>query len=67
MSKILAIICEYNPFHNGHLYQVDQAKSKSGAKNVVAVISGSIVQRGDFAIFDKIKRAEIRHTDKDKK
>lgn len=61
MNKIntIGIIAEYNPFHKGHLYQVEQAKLKSGAQNVVAIISGSIVQRGDFAIFDKMARAEM--------
>ena len=52
--KTAAIICEYNPFHNGHKYLVDQAKSSNDA--VVCIMSGSFVQRGDIAIFDKWTR-----------
>ncbi len=60
MIKIetVGIVAEYNPFHNGHLYQLKEAKRISGAKNIVAVMSGTVVQRGDFAIFDKWARAE---------
>ena len=41
MAKVLAIIAEYNPFHNGHLYQIEEAKKQTGADYVVAVISGN--------------------------
>lgn len=54
--KITGIVAEYNPFHNGHKYQADMAKKDCDA--VVAVMSGSFVQRGDVAIFDKFTRAE---------
>ncbi len=53
--KIAAIICEYNPFHNGHKYQIDEAKKTNDA--VVCIMSGSFVQRGDMAVFDKWTRA----------
>ena len=53
--KTAAIICEYNPFHNGHKYQIEQAKLSHDA--VVCIMSGSFVQRGDIAIFDKWTRA----------
>ncbi len=56
--KICAIICEYNPFHNGHLYQIDQAKRLSGADAVLCLMSGNFVQRGEAAIFDKYTRAK---------
>ncbi len=56
--KIAGIICEYNPFHNGHLFQLKETK-QLGATHIIAVMSGNVVQRGDFAIFDKHKRAEI--------
>lgn len=56
--KICAIICEYNPFHNGHLYQLRQAKSLSGADAVVCLMSGNFVQRGESAILDKYARAK---------
>lgn len=56
--KTLGIITEYNPFHKGHAYMIEEAKRKAGADRVVAVMSGSFVQRGDPAIFDKWTRAE---------
>ncbi len=54
--KTAAIICEYNPFHNGHKYQIEQAKLTHDA--VVCIMSGSFVQRGDIAVFDKWTRAK---------
>ena len=56
--KICAVICEYNPFHNGHLYQLSQAKRLSGADAVLCIMSGNFVQRGDTAIVDKFTRAK---------
>lgn len=56
--KTLGIITEYNPFHKGHEYMIQEAKRKSGADRVVAVMSGSFVQRGEPAIFDKWTRTE---------
>lgn len=55
--KICAIICEYNPFHNGHLYQLREAKRLSGADAVLCLMSGNFVQRGESAIIHKYKRA----------
>jgi len=55
--KANAIICEYNPFHNGHKYQIDCIKEKSD-NAVVAVMSGNFTQRGDVAIKNKFERAE---------
>lgn len=52
-----AIICEYNPFHNGHAYQLQKAKEASGADFAVAVMSGDFVQRGEPAMFEKRLRA----------
>lgn len=57
--KVLGIICEYNPFHNGHLYQINKAKEITGADYVVAVMSGNFVQRGIPAIIDKHVRTEV--------
>lgn len=56
--KISGIICEYNPFHNGHLYHIEQTR-KNGATHIAAVMSGNFVQRGDTAVLDKFKRAEL--------
>lgn len=54
--KISAVICEYNPFHNGHKYQLDCIKKESDA--VICIMSGDFVQRGDAAVFDKFTRAK---------
>ena len=56
--KICAIICEYNPFHNGHLYQIEQARALSGADVLLCVMSGNFVQRGEAAIANKYTRAK---------
>ena len=53
--KTVAIIAEYNPFHNGHKYQIDKLKNDNS--RVIAIMSGSFVQRGDIAVFDKWTRA----------
>ncbi|MBQ2971402.1 MAG: nucleotidyltransferase family protein [Ruminococcus sp.] len=55
--KTAAIICEFNPFHNGHKYLIDKVKSEH-ADCVVAIMSGNFVQRGDVAITDKFERAK---------
>lgn len=56
--KTVGIICEYNPFHNGHKFHMEKAKEMTGCDNVVCVMSGSISQRGEVCVFDKWKRAE---------
>ncbi|MBE7027205.1 MAG: nucleotidyltransferase [Ruminococcaceae bacterium] len=55
--KIAGIVAEYNPFHNGHKYHIEQTKQKTLADAIVAVMSGNFVQRGDCAIMDKWSRA----------
>ncbi len=54
--KVSGIICEYNPFHNGHQYHIQKTR-ENGATHIVAVMSGNFVQRGDVAIIDKFERA----------
>ena len=56
--KICAVICEYNPFHNGHLYQLQEAKRLSHADAVLCIMSGNFVQRGESAVMDKFTRAK---------
>lgn len=51
------IIAEYNPFHNGHAYQVRRVRELTGADVVVAAMSGNWVQRGEPALLDKWQRA----------
>ena len=57
--NVTGIITEYNPFHNGHLYQLTEAKKNTNADAVVCVMSGNFVQRGGPAIIDKWKRTEM--------
>ena len=59
MTNVLGIICEYNPFHNGHLYQLEEAKKACNADFTIAVMSGNFTQRGDVALFDKWTRTEM--------
>ena len=53
----VAAVCEFNPFHNGHKYFLETARSLAGGP-VLAVMSGSVTQRGEFAVADKFFRAE---------
>lgn len=55
--RVNAIICEYNPFHNGHRFQIEKIRKKSN-NPIVAIMSGNFTQRGDVAIADKFTRAE---------
>ena len=55
--KTAGIICEYNPFHQGHKYHIEKTREITGADCIVAVMSGNYVQRGDVAVFDKEIRA----------
>ena len=55
----VAIISEYNPFHNGHEYQIKKIKEELGEDTkIIAVMSGSFTQRGECAVFDKATRAK---------
>lgn len=55
--KIGAIISEYNPFHNGHKYHIEQTRA-AGVTHIAAVMSGNFTQRGDAAIYEKHVRAK---------
>ena len=57
--KITGIIAEYNPFHNGHLYQIRKAKEITGADHIIVVMSGNHMQRGTPALIDKYSRAKM--------
>lgn len=57
--RTAGIICEYNPFHRGHAWQIDALRAQLGADTaVVCAMSGNFVQRGDFAILRAHARAE---------
>ena len=57
--KVVGIIAEYNPFHNGHKYQIDKIKKETGADFCIIAMSGNFLQRGVPAICDKFTRAEM--------
>jgi len=57
--KVLGIITEYNPFHNGHMYHLQQSKELCSADYTVCVMSGNFIQRGEPALVNKHARAEM--------
>ena len=59
LEPVVGIIAEYNPFHNGHAYHIQEAKLHSNAKYCIVVMSGDFVQRGSPAIFDKYIRTHM--------
>ncbi len=59
MSKVLGIVAEYNPFHNGHLYHLENSKKLTGCDYSVAIMSGNFTQRGSTSIIDKWEKAAI--------
>lgn len=59
MDNVLAIIGEYNPFHNGHLYHLAETKKITNANYSIAIISGNFVQRGNVSIVDKWAKTKM--------
>ena len=57
--KVLGIVVEYNPFHNGHIYHINKAKELANPDYTVAIMSSSFVQRGEPAIIDKWTRSKL--------
>ena len=57
--KITGIIAEYNPFHNGHAYQIAKIKEETDNDYVIVAMSGDFVQRGEPTITDKYERARM--------
>ncbi len=57
--NICAVICEFNPFHNGHAYLLERAKQLSNCDAVMCIMSGDFTQRGEPAIVDKFTRAKM--------
>lgn len=59
MSKVLGIIAEYNPFHNGHLYHLENSKKLTNCEYCIAIISGNFTQRGSTSIIDKWEKTKM--------
>ncbi len=57
--RVTGIIAEYNPFHNGHLYQLETAKKETDADFIIIVLSGDFMQRGIPGILNKWERATM--------
>ena len=57
--KTAAVICELNPFHNGHARLMQTLREEYGADYIIALMSGNYVQRGEPAVFEKYARAEM--------
>ena len=57
--KAVGVIVEYNPFHNGHFYHLQEARKLAKADVVIAVMSGNFLQRGEPAFTDKWTRTEM--------
>ena len=58
MSKVLGIVAEYNPFHNGHLYHLEKSKQNTDSNYTVAIMGGNFTQRGGASLVDKWSKAE---------
>ena len=56
--NVTGLIVEYNPFHNGHIYHLQNSLEKTNADASIAVMSGNFIQRGEPALFDKFSRAK---------
>ena len=56
--KCCALICEYNPLHNGHCYQLNQIRELTDCDKIICIMSGDFVQRAEPAIANKLARAE---------
>ena len=57
--EVTGIVAEYNPFHNGHLYQILETKKETACDFIVVVMSGNFSQRGMATICDKFSRAQM--------
>ena len=57
--KIIGIIAEYNPFHNGHKYQINKIKEKYKDSIIIACVSSSFTQRGNLSILNKFEKTNI--------
>ena len=59
MSKVLGIIAEYNPLHNGHVYHIQSSKARTESEYVVAILTGNFTQRGNTSVFNKWEKTKM--------
>jgi len=59
VAGVLGIIAEYNPFHNGHLYHLEEAKQRSGCNYSICVMTGNFAQRGGTSLINKWTKTEM--------
>lgn len=59
IMKVIGIVCEYNPFHNGHKYQIEKIKEKYKDSIIVLCMSSSFTQRGEISIINKFDKTKI--------
>ena len=59
MNKIIGIVAEYNPFHNGHLYQIKKIREKYKNATIVVVSSSSFTQRGEISLLNKFDKTKV--------
>lgn len=57
--KVLGIIVEYNPMHNGHIYQIEQARKLINPDYTVIIMSGNFTEQGNISVLDKFTKAEL--------
>ena len=55
----IGIICEYNPFHNGHLYHLNKVKALAKDEEIILILSGNFLQRGNLSIINKYDKTRI--------
>ena len=57
--KTIGIICEYNPFHNGHIYHLKEIKKLYPDSTIILVMSGNFTERGDVSLINKWDKTDI--------
>ena len=55
----IGIICEYNPFHNGHIYHINKIKELYPDSTIILVVDSLFTERGDISVLDRISKTEI--------
>ena len=55
----VGIICEYNPFHNGHLYHLNKVKELANGEEIILILGGNFLQRGNLSIINKYDKTKI--------